>query len=636
MRRLWLIALCSMGLAAQEKPAAPAVEVAPAAPESPLTGFVEVGVRWNQGVHGNLDTYRSIVNLGEGMRLLSWDLKLESAGWKALRRAQIRGAGWGGDPSSWLVFNAENNKYYRLLVDHRTTAYFHALPSYANPLLDRGIFTSQRSFDSQKRLTEVQLDLYPTARWIPYVGYTRDRGFGRGITDFVSDANEYPVHTNLSDITNLFRGGVRADYRHFHLTIEQGGILFRDDQSVFAINERNLGNRRTPFFGQTLSLSELLQAYQVRGSSIYSKGFLTATPADWLDLSGAIQFSRPRNDVTYNQNNKGQFVDLESLLFFNTQSIRLLAAASQPHVTANAGAEIRPFHRLRILESYMTDRLHNASTLEATPPVSDRLVWNYSQHQTEASFEVHPRLNLRGGYRYTWGDGRGRGPRLSQTVSESAELKRQTALLGLAFRVSLRASLNADAEIARSDKVLFRTSLSDYERLRMRGRYQFRPGFLLYGTLQYLNNSNPPGRSRYEFRSQQAGLGFQWTPGKSTQVIGEYTRSTIRSDLDYLAPQILQTQRSLYRENAHTVTGLFSRRLAVGWIWQPELSLGGSMFLSSGSRPASYYQPVARFSAPMWRRVDLIAEYRWYSVSQMFYLFEGFRSHLGFVGVRIH
>ena len=35
-----------------------------------------------------------------------------------------------------------------------------------------------------------------------------------------------------------------------------------------------------------------------------------------------------------------------------------------------------------------------------------------------------------------------------------------------------------------------------------------------------------------------------------------YTRSTIRSDIQYLAPQNLLPERSFYRDNAHTIHAL--------------------------------------------------------------------------------
>jgi hypothetical protein len=614
-----------------EEPKAEGAKEAAPAVERWWEGNFEVGVRWQENVRGNIDTYRSIVNIGEGVRLLNWDARMQ----KGSYRATTRGSGWGGDPAEWLTFGLEKKRFFRLNLDHRSTAYFNALPSYGNPLLDQGILVSQRSQDTQRRLSEVSLDLLPTRRIIPFFSYSRDRGFGRGISNFVSDANEYPVLTNLSDRTNLFRGGVRVELDRLHVTLEQGGIGFHDGQTL-TNGARIPGNNVRPVLGQTLFLNNLIQAYEVEGKSIFSRGLLTAQPFNWLDVSGSFQFSQPQNDVVYRQENSGNFVDLDTLLFFTNQNLRLFGAAKQPHLTANEGLELRPFRRIRLIQSITTDRLHNGSSVSATP-LADRLEWTYNQQQVEAVVEPLTRVTLRGGYRYTWGDSFARAPVLRFTNSERGELKRHSALAGAGYRATDKISFNADVEIARSDKVLFRTSLSDFERLRFRGRYQLLNSLNLYGTLQYLNNTNPPALNPYEFRSQQTAMGLHWLPrgGNTIQFTGEYARATVRSDLTYLVPQTLQRELSRYRENAHTVTGLVTYRMAVGWTFHPTLSAGGSMFLSNGSRPTNFYQPVIRFSAPVGNHLDVFAEYRYYGVSQQLYVFEGFRTNQGIVGIRI-
>ncbi|MBL8228398.1 MAG: hypothetical protein JNL98_07975 [Bryobacterales bacterium] len=618
--------------------AAPAGEAKPAETkaEQPFRSEVELGVRWIQGINGNLDTYRSMINLGEGPRVAGWDMKYDPPSLSFLKKAEFRGSGWGGDPSSWMQFRAEDPRYYRFTADHRSTAYFNAMPSFANPLLDRGILANQRSFDTTRRFTELQVDILPTSLIIPYVSYMRDRGFGRGVTSFVSDSNEYPVLNELDDATNLYRGGVRMETRRFHLLLEQGGIQFRDGQQLFN-NTRNNGNATRPVLGQTLFLRDLLQAYDVSGSSIFSRGAMSAQPVSWVDLSGAFQFSQPRNDIDYRQTNTGLFVDLDSLLFLNGQNIRLLGASKQPHMTANLGGDVRIGSRVRYMQSWMTDRLHNATALRDTPVV-DRLEWNYSQQQSEVLVDLARFFTVRGGYRYVWGDGVGRSGLLGQTALESGQLKRHVALAGAVVRIGHPFSVHFDSEIARSDRVLYRTSLTNYERFRMRARYQLKPSTLLYAGWHYLDNQNPPQLNSFDLRHQQQAVGIQWLPGgKSLQLLGEYARSAIRSNLDYLTPQMLLTrQRSFYRENAHTITAMATLSLPATWTWQPKLSFGGSAFLSSGSRPTEFYQPVIRLTAPLVNHLDLFSEYRWYGVSQTFYAYEGFRTHQGIVGLRIH
>lgn len=60
---------------------------------------------------------------------------------------------------------------------------------------------------------------------------------------------------------------------------------------------------------------------------------------------------------------------------------------------------------------------------------------------------------------------------------------------------------------------------------------------------------------------------------------------------------------------------------------KPKLSFGGSLFASGGSRPARYYQPLARAGLAFKDRVEWNWEWRWYALTQAQYLYEGFRTH---------
>jgi hypothetical protein len=67
----------------------------------------------------------------------------------------------------------------------------------------------------------------------------------------------------------------------------------------------------------------------------------------------------------------------------------------------------------------------------------------------------------------------------------------------------------------------------------------------------------------------------------------------------------------------------------------PQITAGGAMFLSSGSRPTRYYQPVGRLLVPLHRHLAWYAEWRWYGLSQAFYVYEGFRTHHLLTGLRL-
>src|SRR5207249_2011407 len=103
-----LIAALLWPLTAQEPAATPAqappAEKPAASPvpsgESWLTGSIELGYRWRSDVGGSFDTYRSIVNLGSGPKLLGTDFTLTDPKHRAFDQIRVRAYSWGDEPYS--------------------------------------------------------------------------------------------------------------------------------------------------------------------------------------------------------------------------------------------------------------------------------------------------------------------------------------------------------------------------------------------------------------------------------------------------------------------------------------------------------------------------------------------------------
>src|SRR5207237_912815 len=134
--------------------------------------------------------------------------------------------------------------------------------------------------------------------------------------------------------------------------------------------------------------------------------------------------------------------------------------------------EIRPFRRLRIIESISTNRLHDVPAIGsfASVPVgpvtpAQRLEWNYSQQEVDVLYDLFSKLTLRGGYRYVWGDSRVPSPNLSEAGPfEDVELRQQVGIAGFTFRFNQKLTANFDFEGASSSHAYFRTSLYDYQK----------------------------------------------------------------------------------------------------------------------------------------------------------------------------
>ena len=130
-----LIFLASLPLAAQT----PAAVASPApSSENWITGYIEVGYRGLTGVGGSFSTWRSVVDLGSGLKLNDTDFTILDPKHRLFDRIRVRADHWGDDPWSSLHIFIEKRELYKFLVDVRRLSYFNDLTSYADPNLTRG------------------------------------------------------------------------------------------------------------------------------------------------------------------------------------------------------------------------------------------------------------------------------------------------------------------------------------------------------------------------------------------------------------------------------------------------------------------------------------------------------------------
>jgi hypothetical protein len=631
---------------AQEAAAAPSDKTPR---DTGVEGNLDVGYRWVDFRGGSFDTYRSVVNLGEGPKLLNVDALIRSADRKFFDRISVQGMGWGGDPYTTARVDAFKERLYDLRVDYRNIAYYNFLPSFADPLLSRGILSTEQASDTRIRTFDGELRFLPGTRFVPYFAFDRNDYSGSGITTFVVQSNQYPVGNHISNHADRYRTGVQIQFSNFHATLEGGGTTFNDDQQVSYSGDPLYGNRTNPFFGERLSLNSVAQKYRIRGDSIFTRVLASYSPFSWLDLSGQFLYSRPTSDVVYDQTNTGNFVDLQTLEFFASQHDYATAYASQPHSSGSYFIDIHPTRRLRILESLSSDHFHVASsqvysdltdvvtTAVQTNP-TDRTYVNYNRHQTEAIFDLTSYLTVRGGFRYVWGDAQTEGsitaPQFQPT--QTADLSQKVGLVGVQFRAKQKLTVNGDFEVGTTSRAFFRTSLYDYKRSSVRARYQASSSLSFSATQSLTTNSNPAANINLDFLYSQSSLAFQWMPAvaKRFTVLGDYTFSRLRSDIDYIIPQALIPAVSQYRDNAHTITALIEGAPITGR-FAPRFSAGGSYFKSAGSRPTAYYQPQARISIPVREHIQWNTEWRWYAMNETFYTFEGFRAHVFMTSLRL-
>jgi hypothetical protein len=606
------------------------------------TGSLEFGYRGQPQLAGNRAAYRSIVNLGEGPKLFSGTLLFEPR--KFADRLEFHATGWGGEPHNAAGMEMSRDGVYTLKVNYRRLDYFNNLLTFQNPLLGLGSTLSQNLRDTERRLFDVDLQVFPGRRFAPFFSWSRDNGSGPGLVAFVASGNEYLSNTLYDDALDTYRGGAHLNFSNLNFTLEAGGTQFRDDQRVFYAGDPNPGNRRTPLLGNNQFTTLLSQRYRTTGDSFFTRVFGNWRPASFVDLAGQFSFSQPSVNLAYQDSITGLMV--RGSLVHTGSTGTAAGRALQPHPSGNVAVEVRPVSRVRLLSSWHTDRFHIASSAFYTQTLntgaSFPLATNgrffsteWNRYQGEAIVELHPRLTLRGGYRRVWADASVPPSVLSTTLlQQRAKEEQQVGLAGLEVRVRKDLSVNLEGEASAGDSAaFFRTGFLDYARFKVRGRYRPRPSLSVTASFSWLSNDNPATTVDNRLRNRQAAVSMLLAPreGKRFTITLDYMHALLESDLRVLLPPFFDAARSPFAQDAHTAGAWLNLALVKG----ARLNVGGSLLVSDGTHPTRFYQPRAELVIPLREKLGWTTEWRWYGYRQESApAREDFRSHLLAVGLR--
>ncbi|HVN79379.1 MAG TPA: hypothetical protein VMW38_10310 [Terriglobia bacterium] len=611
-----------------------------------VTGSIDIGYRWKAGFDGNEDMYRSIVNLGQGPRLLGANLSIADplGKGKYVDRLQFNANSWGGDPYNTARLFAEKTGVYQFSFDYRNIKYFNNIPVFANPLLGQGIYTSQQAFDSERRTSDFQLTFLPGKTLSPFIAYSRDSGFGPGITTLAGDGNEFPVFNQLRDTSDYYRGGITLNLSRANILFEQGYLTFKDDQRIYQSGGTNTGNRPNPLLGQDIILNELDQNYHVRGTTPVTRVQATAIPWTKLTMTGRFVYSRPSTDFNYDLRSAGNFLSVELFRIYAQEWDSASANSDRPHELGDFQVEFRPHNRIRILEDITVDHFDGtgssslARSLAGTQPLigppdpnntynassadSTGLKFGLNQNQVEAVVNITPRLSVRGGNRYIWSDST---ITLNDEINK-VSLTRNIALAGFSYRLPRKASLSLDFEDGTGSRIYTRTDNIDYKKVRVRGRYQFWDSLMVSGSFNLMNNENGQSGINYDFKSHGFTIAASYTPKGNDRFVAnlQYSRSDLNSDILYIIPQLLTSAHSLYIADSNYGGG----DVDVKVVRNARVSFGGALISTNGNLPLKFYQPHAGFVVPLQRHVALVADWRYYRYKESNLALQNFKTNL--------
>ena len=275
---------------------------------------IEVGYRFLT-ISGSEESYRSQVNEREGILVRSIHIGEDgkSSGFPILDHLRIDGAELGAGPAGSLRLDAGLAGAYRLRASYRHFDQFSALAGYANPL---GAVVGQRTWDRQRDMVDVNLELLPGAVITPLLGYTSNKLVGPGTSTAFLGQDEFRLGQDLKVHDQEVRVG--AGFRAGPVSGEflQGWRRYRETEKLSLLSGAGAGNNPGTVLDKDVNLSSYSRSsvtdINAPTTSVFVRGFATES----LQLIGLYVRSNASGDDTDNTGAAGSLVSFPLSRFF--------------------------------------------------------------------------------------------------------------------------------------------------------------------------------------------------------------------------------------------------------------------------------------------------------------------------------
>jgi hypothetical protein len=599
----------------------------------PYTGHsqVEIGYRWVSDTAGNKDMYRSLINLGEGPKLLhsSLSMRADYGTGRLFDSLNLSLDSWGGEPYSTMRLDFGRTGAYEFRADYRHLNYFNFVPTWADPLLSKGTVFNQHGLDVSYRTLDIQLKLFPTHKLQPYVAYSRSTGYGPGFTTYSLTGNEFLLNQQWHYASDEYRGGVQLSLPRLALTLEQGYRFLKNDTGVTEDGAPQ-GNNPVPFIGNSIILNTLDRGYHDRTTLPVTKALLKFTPFENLTVTGRYVYTMSDQESNLAEIDTGSFVSLENRLIYTASSDAFNSRSKQPNHNGSFLVEYSPLAHLTVLDAFETRNFHvtgdallasiffNASSLAGpfggtrdvhiTDLQGSLLALDRLRNQAEVEYDLGHGFQVRAGHRYTHAETTLQSSDNGDTESQTAGYSQQTGIVGVGFTRARWLTLGLNYENNSTDRALTRTDLLDYDQFKFDWSVRPFKTVNLNGRVAFLSNTN--GQSDIDFKSHNRNytVALNYEPSERFILSLDYSRTNILSDIAILLPQTLQLDRSLFDERGNGIGAVMSLGIYHGI----KADFGYRGILNLGSYPLNYHQPFASLTLPLGHRLALKPSWQYF------------------------
>jgi hypothetical protein len=656
-RTLLSIALASAGIA-QQTVAPTSDPVGPPRGDS-LDGYnivnsFELGYRFfTPG--GNMDTYRSTVNFGNGIRLLGSSLTINSREGHGhfFDELTLTTQGLGNDPYESASLRISKNGLYRYDLLWRENAYF-------NPGLRTGGQLSQHLLDTTYTTQDQDFTLFPQSKFKFFLGYSRSNQEGPALSTvqlFDDRGNEFPLFENVRRVTNEYRVGSELAFFGIRLNWMRGWQDFKED-TPFSSGPQAGNNPNS-----NTTLTSFQRAEPTHGTSPYWRVGLFADKRRF-SVNGRFTYTAGRRGFVLNESSfgTGRFGADQS------QQVITFGNADRPVASGNLTVSFYPTSKLTIVNttSAYNTRIDGSSGYLYVNDATLLSVLQYFQffgirtvaNETDVNYQFSPQVGFYAGYNYTNRLIRSieeltvSGTPGSVNVNQTNQLHSGTA--GIRLRPLKPLTISLGAEVGRADTPL--TPVADRNYHVIDGRVQYKVKNLTLSFQTRANyNVNSVSLSTYSSHARNYSANASWMPRDWFSLDAGYSKlhlNTVGGIAYFATGQFVQGEQSYFFSNIHAanlgVRFLMLKKRAdlyLGYNHVQDTGDGRSNPLGPGigsvlpafqaaqTLPLTYQSPLARVSVRITERLRWNVGYQYYGYREQFYPGMDFRAHTGYSSV---
>jgi hypothetical protein len=654
---LWVI--LASALAAQEVVAPTPEQAGPPRGDNAdgynITNSFETGYRFAT-LAGDEGMYRSQVNFGNGLRLLGSKLTIDSTDGhgRFFDEIVLTTQGLGNDPYESAMLRVRKNRLYRYDLLWRLDDYF-------NP----GLTISQGNhlLDTQRRMQDHNLTLFPDSAFRLFVGYTRNEQDGMALTtvnDFSIAGNEFPLFGNMNRLENEYRLGGELNLFGVKLNVMHGWDNYTEG---FATPYVLAGPGEQPLNGTGLSSFERTEPYH--GSSPYWNLNLRAD-RKWISVGARFSYNSGGRNFLFNESALGTIIGAAQ-----NEQIAVAGLGRHPVASGSLTLSLFPTSKLTITNqtSFYNSRFEGDSTyVQFDNATQSAAFLTFEQlgivtvaNATDATWRARKWMGFYAGYHYS--ERRIRSDELFTEANAQqlfpSELRNHLHVGLAGIRVQPLNGLNVrlEAEVGRADHPFTPAADGSYHALN--GLVQYRRKTLtLSAGFNSDYNFNSVSISQYSSKSRSYSADASWAARDWLTFDASYVKmdvDTVAGIAYFALGQFVENGNSVYISNIHFGNlgvrfGIGKRvDLFVGYSRVQDVGDGRSnplapaeaqpavpgipAFIAAQTFPLTYETPSARLSVKLHERLRWNAGYQHYRYLEEFSVLQNYQAHTGYSSV---